>query len=194
MLGIGKRGQIASLITSDLLRKDATKRRGQDIDILRERMGIAGAQTREETQQTGAMSREELAQKSATYRTKLAEAGDMARQKLIAQSSYKQATDVANIRGSFGPKQQKLANEGAVSVVGEREKWDSKLAEEEATRQEAILAKIPTMSDEPYEYNPAGVDYDKPSGQLAAPLTEEEKRKKKKSIVDEPYNEILLLP
>jgi hypothetical protein len=169
MLGIGKRGQIASLITSDLLRKDATKRRGQDIDVLRERMGIAGAQTRTETQEKGAMSREELAQRSATYRTKLAEAGDMARQKLVNQGAYKLATDVANIRGDFGLKQQGLANEGAVGVVGERGKQDRLTAEETATRQEAMLAKIPTMSDEPFEYNPAGVEYEKPSGQLAMP-------------------------
>jgi hypothetical protein len=192
MLGIGKRGQIASLITSDLLRKDETKRRGQDIDVLRERMGIAGAQTREETQQTGAMSREELAQRSATHRTKIAEAGDMARQKLIAQSSYKEATDVANIRGDYSLKQQGLANKGAAGVVGEKGKWNSRLAEEEAIRQEATLAKIPTMSDEPFEYNPAGVEYNKPSGQLAMPLTEEEEKKRKKS--GNLYNEYLTLP
>jgi len=107
---------IASLIREDLMRKDRTKRAGQDADITRARIGVAGRQSVVDTQQAGGAEREEMGQESAT-----------ARQNIIAQSNKivqgmrnRSATNVQGMRNTAAIKTEGMRNKTALEGVDKR--------------------------------------------------------------------------
>lgn len=71
-----KRDQIASLITSDLKRKNATKRHATGADVLKAKMNIDGRQNVANINNTASMEREQVGQTGSTYRKNLSIAAD----------------------------------------------------------------------------------------------------------------------
>ncbi len=160
-----RRSQIASLITSDIERKREQKKRQTTADLLKAKMGIGGRKEVAQIQQTGAMEREKAGQTGATYRANIAAAAD----KAIQAMRGKQAMGVQTLRGKQAVSLQDIKGGQAEDLIEREAFYKGKLAEEESEREisqtKSILATIPTMDVEEYEFTPEGTQKKKKDSQ-----------------------------
>lgn len=105
-----KRNQIASLITSDLKRKDATKRHATGADLLKAKMNISGKENVANINNTGQMEREQVGQTGSTYRKNLSIAADKKIQSM--QSTNRLAVQESKNKGGLAAVESR--NEGNI--------------------------------------------------------------------------------